>query len=79
MRGDDDDAVEEVEGESVGGVVGGSADARVTPVAGHYDDWGKLVLESAVDEGEALDVEHVDLVNEEDAGYYLGLAFVPMS
>lgn len=75
MRGDNDDAVEEVEGETVRGAVGGSANAGVAAVGGHDDYGGEFVLEGAVDVGEALDVEHVDLVDEEHAGDDFGLAF----
>ena len=75
VGGDDDDAVEEVEGEAVRGAVGGAADAGAAAVRGHDDDGREVGFEGAVDVGEAFDVEHVDLVDEEDAGHDLGLAF----
>lgn len=73
---DDDDAVEEVERQAVRAAVAGAADAGVAAVGGHDDDGGELGLERAVDVAEALDVEHVDLVDEEDAGHDLGLTLL---
>ena len=75
MRGNDDDAVEEVEREAVRGVVGGAADTGVAAVRGHDDDRGEIALEGAVDVGEAFDVEHVYFVDEQHAGYDFGFSF----
>lgn len=72
---DDDDAVEEVEGEAVGGDGLGAADLDVTSVGGHDNDWGEFVFEGSVDEREAFLVEHVNLVDEEHTRDNLGLAF----
>ena len=45
-------------------------------VGGEDDDGCEGRLERAVEVGEALDVEHVHLVNEEHAGHELGDALV---
>lgn len=74
-RLDDDDAVEEVEGQAVRAAVVGAADLGVAPVAGHDDDGGQVDLERAVDVAEALDVQHVHLVDEEHARHDLGFPF----
>ena len=47
------------------------------PVSGHDHNGRHVVLEGPVEEGEALHVEHVDLVDEEHAGRYLRLALLP--
>ena len=38
----------------------------LTSVSGHHNDGGEIVLQGSVEEREALDVEHVNLVNEQD-------------
>ncbi|KAJ6441961.1 LOW QUALITY PROTEIN: Central kinetochore subunit CHL4 [Purpureocillium lavendulum] len=76
VRVDDDDTVEEVERQAVRAAVVGAADARVAAVAGHDDDGRQLVLQRAVDVREALNVEHVHLVDEQDAWHDLGLALL---
>nr|POF17610.1 hypothetical protein CFP56_13024 [Quercus suber] len=77
VGGDDDDAVEEVERQAVRRAVAGPADRRAAPVARHDDDRRQLVLERAVDEAEALDVQHVHLVDEQHPRHDLRLAFLP--
>lgn len=73
----DEQAAEEVRGHAMGGRdVGGAADGAYTAVRGEDDDWRDLGLERAVEVCEALDVEHVHLVDEEDAGDELGDALV---
>ena len=47
------------------------------PVGGHDDDGRHIVLERPVEEGEALHVEHVNLVDEKHAGRNLRLALLP--
>ncbi len=47
------------------------------PIGGHDDNGRHIVLERPVEEGEALHVEHVNLVDEEDAGSNLRLALLP--
>jgi len=55
----------------------GASDVGDTPVGGEDDDGGLLALEGPVEEGETLHVEHVHLVDEEDARHDLGLALLP--
>ena len=69
VRADDDDAVEEVEGEAVRGEVVGAADPRVASIAGHDHDRGQLVLQGTVHVGETFNVEHMNLIDEEDPGH----------
>ena len=52
-------------------VVGASDDAFAS-VGGENDDGGDGRLESTVKVGEAFDVQHVDLIDEEHAGYKFG-------
>lgn len=68
LRGDDQEAVKEVDGDAVGALVLGAADGRDAAVGGHDEDGGEVALQGAVEEGEALDVEHVGLIDEEHAG-----------
>src|SRR4051794_32292777 len=75
MCANDDYAIEEIEGKAMRTAVVGAADARISSVAGHDDNGRQFVLERPVDEGKALDVEHVDFVNEQHAGYDFCLAF----
>ena len=51
-------------------------DGALAAVRREDDDGGERRLESAVQVGEALDVEHVHLVDEEHAGHQLGDALV---
>lgn len=39
----------------------GASDSSHAPIGSHNDDRGQFSLESAIQEGEALDVEHMDL------------------
>jgi len=62
VRGDDENAGEEVGGDAVrGDDVFGAADGAFAPVGGEDDDGGDGGFEGAVEVGEAFDVEHVDL------------------
>lgn len=47
-----------------GGGVGGSVPCDAS-VGGHDEDRGEVALQGAVQEGEALHVEHVDLIYEQ--------------
>ena len=47
------------------GRVGGSTDLSDTSVSGHDDDGGLIALKRPVEEREALDVQHVNLIDEE--------------
>lgn len=54
----------------------GASNLGDTAVSGH-DHHGSLVgLKGTIEEGEALDVEHVDLVDKEDTGHDLSTAFL---
>jgi len=46
-------------------------DLADTSVSGEDDDGGKVALKSSVHVGEALDIEHVDFIDEEDTGHEL--------
>lgn len=35
------------------------------PVGGHYENWGEVALQGTVEEGKALHVQHVDLINKQ--------------
>ena len=50
---------------------------KIKPVSCHDDHRRHVVFQGAVEEGETLDVEHVDFVNKEDARSYLSLALFP--
>lgn len=71
VRADDDDAVEEVERQAVRGAVVGAPDPRVASIARHDDDRSQLVLQGTVDVGEAFNVQHMDLIDEEDPWHNL--------
>lgn len=47
------------------------------PIGGHHENGRHVVLERAVQKGEALNVEHVDLVYEKDTWHNLSLPFFP--
>ena len=48
------------------GLVLSATDLSDTSVSGHDDNRGLVTFESSIKEGEALDIKHVDLINEED-------------
>ena len=48
----------------------------LTSVSGHHDHGGKIILQSSVEEGETLNIQHVDLINEENTWSDLGLALL---
>ena len=49
-----------------------ASDDAFASVGGEDDDGGDGRFESAVKVGEAFDVQHVDLVDEQHAGYEFG-------
>lgn len=51
------------------------SDFRDPPIGGHHKNGRHIVLERAVQKGEALNVEHVNLVYEEDTWHNLSLPF----
>jgi hypothetical protein len=44
-------------------------------VASHNDNRRKLAFQSPIQEGEALDIQHVHFVDEEDTRYNIGFSF----
>mmetsp|Transcript_15709 Transcript_15709/g.33590 ORF Transcript_15709/g.33590 Transcript_15709/m.33590 type:complete len:340 (-) Transcript_15709:1208-2227(-) len=77
---DDEEAVEQVDRDAVRALVVGAADARDAAVCGHDEHRRQVRLERAVEVREALNVEHVHLVNEEHARHDLRLALLaPLS
>lgn len=46
-------------------------------VGSHDDNRRHLVFQSTIQERETLNVQHVNLVDEEDTRYYFGFAFFP--
>ena len=54
----------------------GPANTRHTTIGGHDQDGRQVVFECAIEKGEAFNVEHVDLVNEEQTRNDVGLAFL---
>mmetsp|Transcript_76154 Transcript_76154/g.123054 ORF Transcript_76154/g.123054 Transcript_76154/m.123054 type:complete len:253 (+) Transcript_76154:116-874(+) len=77
LCGDDEHAIQQIERDTVGALVVCAADVRDSTVCGHDDNWRGVGLQCPVQEGEALDVQHVHLVNEEHARYDVGLALLP--
>lgn len=55
----------------------GPANVGYATVGGDDEDWGHLILKGTVEEGEALNVKHVHLINEEHTWYYLSLPLLP--
>jgi hypothetical protein len=46
-----------------------------TSVSSHNNNWGLIAFKSSVEEGEAFNIEHVDLIDEEDTRDDLSSAF----
>lgn len=67
QRPDDDDAVQQVDRQAVRRADVGAADLADAAVGRKDDDRRQRRLEGAVEVREALDVKHVDLIDEEDA------------
>eukprot|EP00048_Salpingoeca_helianthica_P015589 m.227537 g.227537 ORF g.227537 m.227537 type:complete len:395 (+) comp17243_c0_seq1:32-1216(+) len=74
---DDHDAVQQINGHAVRRLdIVRAADGAEAAVGGKDDNGGQGGLEGAVEEGEALEIEHVDLVDKEYAGHKLSYALV---
>lgn len=54
----------------------GASDGADSSIGGEDDDGGEGWLKGSVQKGEALDIEHVDFVDEEDSGDELGHSLV---
>ena len=76
LGGDDEGTIKQIDGETVRGLIGGSTDLSDTSVGGHDDDGSLVAFQSSIEEGEALDVEHVNLIDEEDTRHDLSTAFL---
>mmetsp|Transcript_27388 Transcript_27388/g.69692 ORF Transcript_27388/g.69692 Transcript_27388/m.69692 type:complete len:387 (+) Transcript_27388:657-1817(+) len=76
-RRDDEQPVEQIDRDAVRRLVVRAADACDAAVGGDHEHRSKVGLERAVQVREALDVEHVHLVDEEDAWHDLRLALLP--
>ena len=57
----DDHPVQQVEGDTVRGSVGGASDGSDTSVGGHYQHRRQLLLQGAVNPRETFQVQHVNL------------------
>eukprot|EP00955_Chlamydomonas_euryale_P089130 364439-Chlamydomonas_euryale.AAC.14 len=73
---DDEQAVEQIDRDSVGRLVLRAADLRDAAVRRNHEHRRHVVLERAIEEREALNVEHVHLVDEEHARDNLRLALL---
>mmetsp|Transcript_63497 Transcript_63497/g.104886 ORF Transcript_63497/g.104886 Transcript_63497/m.104886 type:complete len:358 (+) Transcript_63497:961-2034(+) len=60
----------------MGGLELSPSDGGDPSVAGHDNDGGRGLLQSAIQERKAFDVQHMHLINEEHAGNHLGLALL---
>mmetsp|Transcript_30037 Transcript_30037/g.64108 ORF Transcript_30037/g.64108 Transcript_30037/m.64108 type:complete len:552 (+) Transcript_30037:87-1742(+) len=76
QRSDDHEPVQEIHWDAVRGGHVGAANVAHASVGGKDDDRGQGGLQRAVQVGEALDVEHVDLVDEKHPGNELRHALV---
>lgn len=75
--GDDEQTVQQVNGDAVGALVAGAPDPGDATVGSHDEDRRHVTLQGSVEEGEALNVQHVDLVDEQHARDNLCLALLP--
>jgi len=77
LRGDYERTVEKIDWETVWGLIISSSDLGNTSVSGHHNNWCLVGLKSPVQEREAFDIEHVDLIDEEDTWDDLCTSFFP--
>ena len=63
----------------MGAGVARAPDLSDATVSRHHYHRGQVILQGPVEEGEALDVEHVNLVNEEDTWHKLGDTLVDIA
>lgn len=75
--GDDEQSVQQIDGDAMGALVAGAPDPGDAAVGGHDEDRCHVTLQGPVEEGEALDVQHVDLVDKQHARDDLRLALLP--
>jgi len=61
----------------VRGQVIGSTDFGYTSVSGHNNNRSLIRFKSTIEEREAFNIKHVNLIDEKDTGYNLGSTFFP--
>mmetsp|Transcript_29796 Transcript_29796/g.58471 ORF Transcript_29796/g.58471 Transcript_29796/m.58471 type:complete len:314 (+) Transcript_29796:841-1782(+) len=76
LRGDDQRTVQEIQGNAVGTFVVCSPNRCDASVGCHHDDGCVLCLQGSVEKREALDVQHVDLVDEQNTRDDFSLALL---
>ena len=76
QQSDDKETVEQIDWDTVSRLHFSASDLTNTSVGGEHHDWSEITLECSVHVGEALDVEHVDLIDEEDTWHELSDAVV---
>ena len=72
----DKGAVKQIDGETVRRHVVRASNLSDTTVGSHNDDGSLVRLESTIEEREALNVEHMDLIDEQHTGHDLGAALL---
>ena len=75
-RRNNEGTIEQIDGETVRRQIVGASNLGNTTVSSHNDDGSLVGLESTIEEREALNVEHMDLINEQDTGHDLGAALL---
>ena len=75
-RGNNEGTIEQIDGETVRRQIVGASNLGDTTVSSHDDDGSLVGLESTIEEREALNVEHMNLINEQDTGHDLGAALL---
>jgi hypothetical protein len=73
---DDKCAIKEIKRETVGAQVVSSSDLGDSSVGCHDNDGGLIAFKSSVQEREALDVKHMDLIDEEYTRHDLSTTFL---
>ena len=67
--------IQQIDWQTMRGLIIGSSDFGDTSVGGHDNDWSLVGLEGSVQEREALNIEHMDLIDEEHTWHDLCTAF----
>lgn len=76
----DERTIEQIDGQPVGRFVLGAANLRNSSVRRHDHNWGLITFQGSIQEGEALNIEHVNFVDEKDTRHNFGSAFLtPLS
>jgi len=72
---DNEGTIEQINGETMRGSIVGSTDLGDSSVSSHYHNRGLITFESSVKEREALDIKHMNLIDEKDTGHDFSAAF----